>query len=133
MSSNDCDYEHEHERNRTRTVPTGDSPAGVPGNETGTCERPRAQRAEEEPFCDDGEMTEPWGVTEWGVLALKCLSVPVALLGGLILSAGLYVILFQPFGEVFGYVIAWLGAVLILPACYFWWKWVERVIQWFRR
>jgi len=71
-------------------------------------------------------------VTEWGLLALKCLAVPVALLGGLMMFAGLHVIAFEPLVEPFGYLVAWLGAVLILPACYFWWKWVDWVIRLFR-
>jgi hypothetical protein len=132
MNSGDGDYEHESERDGAGTFPAGDSPAGVRGNETGIGDRRRAERAGQEPACDDGETTEPWGVTEWGLLALKSLSVPVALLGGLILFAGLYAVLFQPFGELYGYVIMWLGAVLMLPACYFWWKWVDRVIRLFR-
>jgi hypothetical protein len=132
MSRSDCDAEHKSERDRTGTFPPGDSPAGVRGYEAGTGDRLRAERAGKEPSCDGGETTEPWGVTEWGLLALKCLSVPVALLGGLILFAGLYAVLFQPWGELYGYVIIWLGAVLVLPACYFWWKWVDRVIRMLR-
>ena len=132
MSSSDCDDEHGAERDSTETLPIGDSPGSVRGYEAGTRGRLRSQRTGEEPSWDDGERTEPWGVTEWGLLALKCLAVPLALLGGLVLFAGLYAVLFQPWGELYGYVIMWLGAVLILPACYFWWKWVDRVIRFFR-
>ena len=132
MCNSDGDYEHESERDGAGSFPAGDSPAGGRGFEAGTGGRLRAERAGEEPSWDDVETTEPWGVTDWGLLPLKCLTVPVALLGGLILFAGLYAVLFQPWGELYGYVIMWLGAVLILPACYLWWKWVDRVIRLFR-
>jgi len=132
MSGSDRDDEHESECARTGTLPPGDSAAGVRGYEARTGSRLRAEGAVNEPSWDDVETTEPWGVTEWVLLALKWLSVPVALLGGLIMFAGLYAVLVPPFGELYGYVIMWLGAVLMLPACYFWWKWVDRVIRLFR-